>query len=103
MKPTARCVALFVAGVPLALVVGLIHVRLWSVWIAYLGATIVAAGIDLLFALPRRRVRVDVDAPDQLYIGDTGSATITITGRRWRRGARILVPPHLDPDLSPQQ
>jgi uncharacterized protein (DUF58 family) len=102
MKPTARCVALFVAGVPLALVVGLIHVKLWSVWIAYLGATVCAAGIDVLFALPRRRVRVDVEAPDHMYIGDEGAATIRITGRGWRRGARILVLPELDPDLAPQ-
>jgi uncharacterized protein (DUF58 family) len=88
--------------VPLALVVGLVHARLWTVWIAYLGAAICAAGIDVLFALPRRRMRVDVDAPAQLYIGDEGTATIRLTGRGWRRGLRIQVVPELDEDLAPQ-
>ena len=103
MKPTARCVALFVAGVPLALLVGFVHARLWTVWIAYLGAAVAAAGIDVLLGLPRRRVKAEVDLPDQLFIGEQGGAVVRVTGRGWRRGASIQLVPELDEDLAPQQ
>jgi uncharacterized protein (DUF58 family) len=102
MKPTSRCVAVFVAGVPLALVIGLVYARLWTVWIAYLGAAICAAGIDVLLALPRRRLRGEVAVPDQLFIGETGAATITLTGRGWRRALRVTVLAELDDDLVAQ-
>jgi uncharacterized protein (DUF58 family) len=102
MKPTSRCVALFVIGVPLALVIGLVQAKYWTVWIAYLGASVLAAGIDVLFALSRRRLHVDVKVPSQLYIGDRGSATVTLTGKGWRRGLRVHALPELDADLEPQ-
>jgi uncharacterized protein (DUF58 family) len=102
MKPTSRCVALFVAGVPLALVVGMVHVKLWTAWIAYLGACVCAAGIDVLFALPRRRMRVVIKVPDQMFIGERDTAVISLTGAGWRRGVRVHIVPELDQDLEPQ-
>jgi uncharacterized protein (DUF58 family) len=102
MAPTARCVALFVIGVPLALLPTLVHATTWSIWIAYLGAIVAATGIDIVLGLPRRRVVADVAAPEQLYIGETGTATATVTGRGWRRGAGVEAIAELDTDLEPQ-
>jgi uncharacterized protein (DUF58 family) len=101
MKPTARLVALFTASVPLALVIGLGYPKLWSVWLAFVGAAIAAAGIDIVLALPRRRLRVDVAVPDQLYIGERGAATARLTARGWRRGVHVHVLPELDEDFAP--
>src|SRR5690349_6426942 len=102
MKPTSRLVAVFTASVPLALVIGLAYPRLWTVWLAHVGAVVAAAGIDIVLALPRRRLTIDVGVPDQLYIGEPGVATVKLAGRGWRRDVRVHVLPELDEDFEPQ-
>lgn len=102
MKPTARLVALFVAGVPLALAIGLVAPRLWTVAMAYTGMVVCAAGVDVLFGLPRRRLAVDVTVPDLLYIGEAGAAEVAMTGRGWRRPVTVQALPELSTDLAAQ-
>jgi hypothetical protein len=54
MRPTLRCLLVFLAGIPLSLGAVAIHPRLWTVWVAYLGAAVTLAGLDGLLGLPRR-------------------------------------------------
>src|SRR4029079_5283963 len=56
MRPTLRCLLVFLAGIPLSLGAVAIHPRLWTVWVAYLGAAVLLAGLDGVLALPRRRL-----------------------------------------------
>jgi uncharacterized protein (DUF58 family) len=100
MRPTLRCLLVFLAGIPISLGAVTIHPRLWTVWITYLGAAVTLAGLDALLALPRRKLRVTAAVPEQVFIGETGTATIELAAGR--RGAALEVLAELDDDLAPQ-
>ncbi|HEY1811218.1 MAG TPA: DUF58 domain-containing protein [Kofleriaceae bacterium] len=101
MRPTLRALIVFLAGLPLSLVGVAISPRLWTIWIAYLGAAVILLGIDFVLGLPKRRLRVDSELPEQLFIGETGVAKLSITTRRKRAAALELIA-ELDDDLAPQ-
>ncbi len=52
MRPTVRCLVLFILGIPGSLVGVSIDARLWTVWITYLGAAVLlwVAGFDVIYA-----------------------------------------------------
>ena len=102
MRPTLRCLVLFLAGIPVSLGAVSINARLWTVWITYLGAVLLLTGIDALLALPRRRLRVEVELPEQVFIGETGRAAVRLAAPGWRRTAQLGVLPELDDDLASQ-
>jgi uncharacterized protein (DUF58 family) len=99
MRPTLRCLLVFLAGIPISLGAVTIHPRLWTVWITYLGAAVTLAGLDALLALPRRKLRVTAAVPVQVFIGETGTAVIDFAAGR--RGATLEVVAELDDDLAP--
>ncbi len=101
MRPTLRALIVFLAGLPLSLAGVAISPRLWTIWIAYLGAAILLLGVDLVLGLPKRRLRVDSELPEQLFIGESGVAKLAITAR-WRRAAAVELVAELDDDLEPQ-
>jgi uncharacterized protein (DUF58 family) len=101
MRPTLRCLVVFLAGIPVSLGAVSIHPRLWTVWIAYLGAALMLAGLDALLALPRRRMRITVDLPEQIFIGETAPARVQIAVAS-RRQAEVGVLAELAADLAPQ-
>src|SRR5579872_2528956 len=103
MRPTLRCLLVFVAGIPVALGAVAIHPRLWAVWLAYLGAAVLLAGFDALLALPRRHLQVAARMPAQLFIGETGAATVELSARRRAAGRdSIELLAELDDALAPQ-
>jgi uncharacterized protein (DUF58 family) len=93
---------MFLAGIALAVGVVAFSTRLWTAWLSYLGAALMIAGVDFVLAMPRRRLKIDVVMPDQLFIGDHGYAELAITAR-WRRGAQLELLAELDDDLAPQE
>jgi uncharacterized protein (DUF58 family) len=100
MRPTLRCLVVFLAGIPLSLGAVTIHPRLWTVWIAYLGAALTLAGLDALLAMSRRKLAITAAVPEQIFIGETGAAVITLVAGR--RGASVEVLAELDDALAPQ-
>lgn len=102
MRPTIRCLVLFIAGIPVSLAAVSIDPKLWTVWISYLGAALTLTGIDAVLGLPMRRVRVKLDAPEQAFIGETTPARLIVTAPGWKRTAEIGILPELDDDLVPQ-
>jgi uncharacterized protein (DUF58 family) len=100
MRPTLRCLLVFVGGIPLSLGAVAIHPRLWTVWVGYLGAALMLVGLDALLALASRKLRITAEVPPQLFIGDTGVAVIELVAGR--RGAMIELVAELDDDLVPQ-
>ncbi|HEY3804149.1 MAG TPA: DUF58 domain-containing protein [Kofleriaceae bacterium] len=101
MRPTLRALIVFLAGLPLSLVGVAISPRLWTIWIAYLGGAAILLGIDFVLGLPKRRLRVDSELPEQLFIGETGVAKLSISTRR-KRAAVLELIAELDDDLEPQ-
>ncbi|HVV84310.1 MAG TPA: DUF58 domain-containing protein [Kofleriaceae bacterium] len=101
MRPTARTVWLVAAGVPVALLTAVVDARLWPLWLVALFGVLAAAGIDALLGLPRRRLRIVVEAPDEMFIGDRGTAVLRFIGRGWRRPATLEAIVEVDPLLAP--
>src|SRR5438094_9358759 len=99
MRPTLRCLIVFVAGVPLALAAVTIETWLWPVWFAYAWLVIALVGIDIALGLPRRRLRIVANVPDQLYGGELGHASIELAATR-RATVQLLA--ELDDDLAAQ-
>ena len=48
MRPTLRALIVFLAGIPTSLLAVTIYARLWTTWLAYLGAAVLLLGIDLV-------------------------------------------------------
>ncbi len=89
MWPTRRTVALFAAGIPVGLLPAVVDGRLWPLWLVAVLGVVAAVAIDMLFGLPRRRMRIVVEAPAELFIGDRGTASLRCIGRGWRRAVEI--------------
>jgi uncharacterized protein (DUF58 family) len=102
MRPTVRCLVLFIVGIPVSLAGVSIDPKLWTVWLSYLGAALLLTGIDAVLALPKRRMKVKVDAPDQIFIGETTPAKLTIT-LPGKRASSIGILPELADDFEPQK
>jgi len=100
MRPTLRCVLLFAGGIPVALLPVVFGAQLWTLWIAYLGLCVAASGLDLLLGLPRRRLAVETEAPDTLYIGDRAALAVSLQAPR--RAGVVEVLADLDDDLKRQ-
>jgi len=101
MRPTLRCLLVFLVGIPLSLTAVAISSRLWTVWLSFLGAAILLAGVDFVLGLPRKRLAITAQLPDQLFIGESGVATIELVAR-WRRPSPIQLVAELDAELEPQ-
>lgn len=101
MRPTLRCVLVFAAGFPVALLPVLMSARLWTLWLGYVGGVLLITGLDGLLSLPRRRLTVDVQAPDMLYIGEDDPLVVRLRARGWRWRARVELLADLDRDLVP--
>jgi uncharacterized protein (DUF58 family) len=89
IRPTARAVLIFVAGIPLALFVVIYDPSLWVLSFNYGLLVLLAAGTDALLAFPSRLLNVKVAVPDRLYIGSRGAISVTIAAARWRRATRF--------------
>ena len=55
MRPTPRLLVVFLLGVPVALGAVALDERLWTVWLAYLGAALLLAGLGVMGTIVRRR------------------------------------------------
>ncbi len=100
MRPTLRAIVLFLAGIPVSLGAIAIAPRLWTAWVSYLAAAVVLLGLDVILGMSKRRLRLKTVVPEQLYIGHTGTAQLTLTASR--QGARVELLAELDADFVPQ-
>ncbi len=69
IRPTTRAVWLFAAGIPLALLPTLFAPSLWVSWMLFLSISVLVCAIDALRVLSPHRLRVELTAPDTLFIG----------------------------------
>jgi len=88
-RPTGRAVAIFAAGIPLALFVVIYNPGLWPLSFNYAILVVLAAATDAMLAFPPRHVDPRIAVPQRLYIGDRGAISVTIAGGRSRRATRF--------------
>lgn len=102
MRPTARCLILFLGGVPAGLAPVLVDARLWILWLSYLGSSILLAGLDAVLSLPPRRLHVTHDIPEAIFIGDDSFFEIRVQAPLAIRSFLIEVLHDLDEDFQSQ-
>lgn len=72
-------ILLCLLGLPIALMPVLVSADLWTMWMAFVGLSTLAIGLDLVLALPRRAVGLKVEAPYTLYIGARDPLKLALT------------------------
>jgi uncharacterized protein (DUF58 family) len=102
MRPTLRAILVFGLAFPLALLPALVHVRLWPVWLAYVGLAVLLLGLDAILGLWPSSLSVEVDVPETLFIGEDDPLTAKLVAKGFGQGATIEALVDLDPDLEPQ-
>lgn len=101
ISPTPRALALAAALFPLALLPVLVHPRLVGLWIVAGVLVAAALGLDAILAPAPGRIRLGVEAPESLSVGEPGAATLVLRAPRRVRGVEVLVDLHRD--LAPQE
>ena len=66
-------------GLPIALMPVLVSADLWTMWMAFVGLSTLAIGLDLVLALPRRAVGLKLDTPYTLFIGARDPLRLALT------------------------
>jgi uncharacterized protein (DUF58 family) len=102
MRPTLRCVLLFAAGIPVALLPSLFPARLALAWVAYLALALFAAGSDLILCPSRRRMRVSLDVPGTIFIGDPEPLTLEVEFEMGGARGAVEAVADLDAEFEPQ-
>lgn len=102
MRPSPRCLLLFAAGIPVALLASVVHVGLWALWPAYLAAALLACGVDIVFGLSRRRLVVHAHAPSTLFIGASAPLEVSLGVPPSSRPRTLEMAVDLDEGLVPQ-
>jgi uncharacterized protein (DUF58 family) len=78
-------VLIFIAGIPLALLIVIYEPSLWVLSFNYGVLVLLAAVTDLVLAFPPRLLGIRSSVPDKLYIGEHGAITVAILATPWRR------------------
>src|SRR5579864_5894579 len=89
MRPTARMVLIFAAGIPLALFVVIYSPALWLLTFNYGILVLLAAASDLLLALRPAGLAVRITTPERLSIGERGDITAILAGAGYRGRVRF--------------
>jgi uncharacterized protein (DUF58 family) len=100
-QPTPRAILLAAAAFPAALLPSVVHPRLWGVWLVCLALAALAIGLDALLALAPRELRVRVEAPQALAVGEPGSVVVLLEAPRPAREVEVLCELHPDFEAAP--
>jgi uncharacterized protein (DUF58 family) len=91
MIPTPFAALTVAAGIPLALVLILIDVRLWPIGLLYLVFIAILMAADVILAVPSRALGLETAPPALLYVGETEAFEITLGADIRRRPAVLEV------------
>ncbi len=89
IRPTRRAVAILAMGMPLAILIATFAPGRWALSFDYGLLVLLAMAADGLVAFPRRLLRVVLNIPERLYVGERGIITAVIGPTRYRRIARF--------------
>lgn len=91
MKPTPFAAFAIAAGIPAALILILIDVRLWPIGLLYLALLAILMAADIVLAIPRRALKIETSPPALLYVGETDELKILLQAEISRRPSALKV------------
>lgn len=89
IRPTTRAVLIFIAGIPLSLLVVIYDSSLWPLSLDYAALALLTMGLDALLALRPGQLNLRVDVPGHLYIGEHGAIAVNLVSAVYRRSLRL--------------
>jgi uncharacterized protein (DUF58 family) len=101
LQPTPRAIVLVAGGFPAALLPALVDPRLWGVWLVVAALGALAIGLDALLAVAPRQVRVEVDAPGTLAVGEAGRLRVRLAVPRAVGEVEVLAALDADFEAAP--
>src|ERR1700686_2008052 len=101
MRPTRLAIVVAVLGLAVALLPAAIDAKLWALWPVYLGALVLALGLDALMVPKKSGVTAALAMPGTLYIGEDEEAVLTVAVPSVRR-VPVTVAVDLSDRLLPQ-
>jgi uncharacterized protein (DUF58 family) len=101
IQPTPRAVLVFAAGIPPALFLIIADPSLWRLSSGYAALVLLAIATDALQAAGVRGLRVEIDAPQSMQIGDTATITATILAAAPARPVRFELLSEQQGDVEP--
>ncbi len=84
MRPTPFAALVIAVGIPAALVLILVDMRLWPIGLLYLALVVVLMGADVVLAIPRRALRLEATPPALLYVGETDDLRVVVQAESGR-------------------
>jgi len=99
IAPTRRAVLVAAGAFPLALLPALLHPSLWGAWLVAASLGALAFGLDVLLAVAPRDLRLEVEVPDSLQVGEAGAVAVAIRAPRGLPRVEVLLDVH--PDFEP--
>ncbi len=103
MRPTARTVLIFAAGIPFALLTVIYDSSWWPLSFGYAALVVLIAASDLMLALPPRLLDVKVTTPDHLYIAERGATAVALAAPRYRRPVALELIVEQRGDVDPSE
>lgn len=99
MRPTFRCVLWFAAAIPVALLPVFLTPKWLAVWIAWIGAGLLATGLDAILAFAPGRLRVVGRAPRTVYVGSDATLELDLDPAGLNTRAVVEFELDTDPEL----
>jgi uncharacterized protein (DUF58 family) len=91
-RATRRAVLLLLAGLPVAFLPTFLSERWIPAWLAFVGVSVVAMGVDVVLCPRARRVATRAEAPPVVYIGRSDVLRVEVENRDRRSlAAEVLV------------
>ncbi len=83
MRPTRRCLWWFATGVVVAALPTLLDLpELWPLWLAFVGGCVLMLLLEWGLLASPRQVRISVQAPAVVHLGDAAAIDISVTSER---------------------
>jgi uncharacterized protein (DUF58 family) len=101
MAPTQRAILLVAAGAPVALLLGVLLPKLWTIGLGWVVFIAILTLIDALMSLPGGPIDVDVNAPRLVAVGEGYDIGVAVTAAARSRMVQAKVALEVSPIIDP--
>ncbi|MEC9442781.1 MAG: DUF58 domain-containing protein [Myxococcota bacterium] len=100
LRPTRNYLLAMLAGLPVSLGV-IFHADFWMAWVGYVALVFLLGGLDVILALSRKQMKVAVEAPRILHLGEPAKIDLTLEAPGWRAKTPVEANVEVDGAVRP--